>query len=274
MNCHRTGKTIDRMVLGEYTWLVLMVGMPISFFPERSRRRCVRAFTLIELLVVIAIIGILAALILAALSKAKDQGNRTACANNLRQLGIGFALYNQDSSDLFPAPGSRLRYGPQPEDWIWWQFGRDVTKSSLAAHLGGFNAKIFTCPSDTAALQMQRQGFLQGEPYRYSFSLTSYDLEGPGRLDGLNPGMSTIITVDRRVFPFKASQIKNPSGKIMLVEESRQTIDDSRWVPFGLATNLISDRHGGKGSVIFADGHSHQETPLFGLNPENSNPLR
>jgi prepilin-type N-terminal cleavage/methylation domain-containing protein len=80
-------------------------------------------FTLIELLVVIAIIAILAALLLPVLSKAKDQGRQAVCRSNLHQIAIGFQLYGQESNDEFPAPGSKTEYGPQPEDWIWWEQG-------------------------------------------------------------------------------------------------------------------------------------------------------
>jgi prepilin-type N-terminal cleavage/methylation domain-containing protein len=130
------------------------------------RRKIGAAFTLIELLVVIAIIAILAAMLLPALSKAKEKAKMVKCLGNLRQWGFGFRMYCDDNSDFVPDEGNQGAAindpgGPTATDNYhnaWYNCVGPTIKQVPLVELYGANGhaqtpplpgspSIFSCPS-------------------------------------------------------------------------------------------------------------------------------
>ena len=69
-----------------------------------------RGFTLIELLVVVAIIGVLAAILFPAFSRARENGRATSCASNLKQIGLALTQYESDNDGYYPTAGGTIEW--------------------------------------------------------------------------------------------------------------------------------------------------------------------
>lgn len=105
-------------------------------------------FTLIELLVVVAIIAILAAMLLPALNSAREKGQSIRCINNLKQMGTGFSMYQNDYDDYFP------RSYNSGGSLTWYQ--RIYPEIGIENVIG--TNKYLSCPSERVVTPYQHYG--------------------------------------------------------------------------------------------------------------------
>jgi prepilin-type N-terminal cleavage/methylation domain-containing protein/prepilin-type processing-associated H-X9-DG protein len=253
---------------------------------KRCRQKS--GFTLIELLMVVAVIAILASLLRPALSRAKEKGRVTVCRNNMRQIGLGFAMYLHDNNDTFPTVDHVV---PRPEDWIYWSgpthvnsaigfnHGANQHRSPITSYTS-FQTNLFRCPSHEFLKRLDRgqDGFHPGDRlrlYPFSYTLSAHS----GRVSNGNypGGMASLFFEASPPGYFRIAMVRNPSDKIMLVDEA--TLDEPHVVPQSLPWptsgwwwdygkiaggdqggypsigDEVTRRHSRKGTVVHADGH-------------------
>jgi prepilin-type N-terminal cleavage/methylation domain-containing protein/prepilin-type processing-associated H-X9-DG protein len=218
-------------------------------------------FTLIELLVVIAIIAILAALLLPALSAAKNQAKSTQCQSNLRQLGLATIMYS-DTCGYYPY-GVDADGGPLSGAWIW----PPLLRQCLTA---GVSVEVFKCPSAPPSAQWvvkfgsgnaPSYGYYQGEvplvPNGESFMSYGWNAWGASCCNE-TPNWGLGVYTD--IGATKPTSVIKPAGCIALGDSNwnTKTGGDPDWSGFiGMYAERQwpLDLHDSRANILFCDGH-------------------
>ena len=257
--------------------------------PTQRGTRRTAGFTLIELLVVIAIIAILAALLLPALSKAKEKGKQIVCVSNLKQMTLAWLMYPGDHDDMLVPNHDGATSDPTVNwiaGWLSWNNPANTDNTNVSYLQNGLLASycskqtaIYKCPSDTWQFQgndrirsISMNGFIQGGAYYGEAGSKPYPRN---QSHWYNSSTSTPLRSYN-----KASDLTNPKPVDLFVfaEEHPDSINDG-WMNViaagGIGIPRWEDLPGsnhGKGTVFsFADGHAgfHKWLKTDG-NPANS----
>ncbi len=192
-------------------------------------------FTLIELLVVIAIIAILAALLLPALSNAREFAKRASCANNVKSVWSGVSAYVDDYNEWFPS----YDYLSAPNPRFWYSFTEYyVTGDNYPLTINSCRANFWRCPSNP--LSDQKSWGWNDLPYGYNVNLGYFLRDG-------TPAMAGCQKV-------RIAEVVNPSGCILAGDgggSSTGTYRSYLAPSWAVPGNL----HGGGCNLAFVDGH-------------------
>jgi len=215
----------------------------LSLAMKKIKKSPRAAFTLIELLVVIAIIGILASMMLPALSRAREAAHLARCTSNLRQIGLAMIMYTDDYDGRM-VPWSYP--DPQRGAWMIGKYGWSLLikpyillnayklRTNHTGKLEFDYGTVFRCPDQKEPSQMW-----MGRAVAY----VSYAING--NVSGFRFAQGT-AWLD---IPPRITAIQNPSDAMWVCDSPAHVVIRA-W-----SEKNVAGRHNGRANLLFVDGH-------------------
>jgi prepilin-type N-terminal cleavage/methylation domain-containing protein/prepilin-type processing-associated H-X9-DG protein len=199
-------------------------------------RQRLRAFTLIELLVVVAIIGILIAILLPSLGKARSQARRVQCASVLKNWGMVIYTYANMNDDYWQSQ-ERIEDRPGHFTTVGWNA---TTNPYNEVWAGKFSSQLRTCPGDPTLVGSGNTTYSMTRPVPLISSFAQWKLGGI-------KNRSLVMMMDT-----------GPGGQVSSLSDSPFTPPTGQPNAGVLGAALqpaLNDRHQGVGNTLIVDGH-------------------